>query len=313
MTLPAALVVSLSFVMGLVLIRQAAPWGRRPGLAARLEPYLRGLQPARSSLLSASEEAPLAGVPDLFLRPVALGGHLIDRWLGGTGSIARRLREAGRPPNVARFRAEQLLWGLAGFAAGLVIGLALPTALGRGVMPLVSLALTGAGALAGVLGRDWWLGREVARRRGRVLAEFPTVADLLCLSVTAGETPRAALDRVVRWADGDLAGELAQVLADVRAGTPFGVALAQLPRRVDLPQVVGFVDGVVVATERGTPLAGVLRAQAADVREQRKRELIEAGGRREVFMLLPVVFLILPVVVLFALYPGLLSLSLITP
>jgi tight adherence protein C len=31
----------------------------------------------------------------------------------------------------------------------------------------------------------------------------------------------------------------------------------------------------------------VLRAQAADVREQHKRDLIEAGGRREVLMLVP--------------------------
>jgi tight adherence protein C len=37
--------------------------------------------------------------------------------------------------------------------------------------------------------------------------------------------------------------------------------------------------------------------------------LIEAGGRREVLMLVPVVFLELPVVILFALYPGLFSLS----
>jgi hypothetical protein len=39
--------------------------------------------------------------------------------------------------------------------------------------------------------------------------------------------------------------------------------------------------------ERGTPLGDVLRAQAADVREQHKRDLIEAGGRREVLMLVP--------------------------
>ncbi len=85
--------------------------------------------------------------------------------------------------------------------------------------------------------------------------------------------------------------------------------MERLAARVSVPQVVRFVDGLVVAVERGTPLADVLRAQAADIREQRKRELIEAGGRREVLMLVPVVFLILPVVVLFALYPGLFSLS----
>jgi tight adherence protein C len=53
----------------------------------------------------------------------------------------------------------------------------------------------------------------------------------------------------------------------------------------------------------------VLHTHAADVREQHKRDLIEPSGRREVHMLLPVVFLMLPVVVLFALYPGLFTLS----
>ena len=60
----------------------------------------------------------------------------------------------------------------------------------------------------------------------------------------------------------------------------------------------------MVAIERGTPLAEVLRAQATDVREYSKRALLEAGGRKELQMMVPVVFLILPVTVLFALYPG---------
>ena len=65
---------------------------------------------------------------------------------------------------------------------------------------------------------------------------------------------------------------------------------------------------MVVAIERGTPLADVLRAQAADVREVGKRALLEAGGRKEISMMAPVVFLILPVTVLFAVYPGLMTL-----
>jgi len=36
----------------------------------------------------------------------------------------------------------------------------------------------------------------------------------------------------------------------------------------------------VVAIERGTPLADVLRAQATDVREVGKRALLEAGDAR---------------------------------
>ena len=49
-----------------------------------------------------------------------------------------------------------------------------------------------------------------------------------------------------------------------------------------------------------------------DVREAGKRALLEAGGRKEISMMLPVVFMILPVTVLFALYPGLLTLVSLT-
>lgn len=54
----------------------------------------------------------------------------------------------------------------------------------------------------------------------------------------------------------------------------------------------------------------MLRAQAADCRAQSRKMLLEEGGKREIAMLLPVVFVILPQVVLFALYPGLLALRL---
>ena len=65
-----------------------------------------------------------------------------------------------------------------------------------------------------------------------------------------------------------------------------------------------FVDGLVVAIQRGTPLGEVLRAQAADAREAARQSLIEQGGKKEISMMVPVVFLVLPVTVLFAVYPG---------
>ena len=73
-----------------------------------------------------------------------------------------------------------------------------------------------------------------------------------------------------------------------------------------------FAEGVAVSIERGTPLADVLHAQAADVREAGRRELIEAGARKEVLMMVPVVFLVLPVTVVFAFWPGVIGLHLAT-
>ncbi len=60
-----------------------------------------------------------------------------------------------------------------------------------------------------------------------------------------------------------------------------------------------------MAIERGTPLADVLRAQAQDVRDNAKRELMETAGKKEIAMLAPVVFFILPLTVIFAVFPGL--------
>jgi tight adherence protein C len=306
-----ALLVSLCFVLGVALVVSAVPRPRQPRLADRLDPYLRGLIPPRSRLL-AREEAPLTPFPafERLLRPlVGEGARLVDRWAGGSAGVARRLREAGREESVTRFRTEQALWGLIGFVVAVPATLVLSGLLGARVAPVALVGAAALGVLGGVLGRDWRLTREVERRHGRMLAEFPSLADLICLAVTAGDSPRGAIERASSRSSGELSRELGVVLADLRGGVPFTTAMERLGRRVPIPVVVRFVDGLVVAVERGTPLAEVLRAQAADVREQRKRQLIEAGGRKEVLMLVPVVFLILPVVVLFALYPGYFSLT----
>ena len=122
-----------------------------------------------------------------------------------------------------------------------------------------------------------------------------------------------ALDRVVRRSGGEMSRELAQVLAAIRTGEPVSSAFDAMAASPRLPVVARFAQGVAVAVERGTPLAEVLHAQAADVREAGRRELIETAARREVVMMVPVVFLVLPVTVLFAFWPGVVGLHLTTP
>jgi tight adherence protein C len=137
------------------------------------------------------------------------------------------------------------------------------------------------------------------------MAELPLVADLLALAVTAGEAPLGALTRVCALTRGALSGELARAMARARAGEPMARALRELAERTTVDALTTFLEGLVTAIERGTPLADVLRAQAGDVRELAKRQLLESAGRKEVGMLVPVVFLIMPITVVFALYPGL--------
>jgi len=210
--------------------------------------------------------------------------------------------------SVERFRARQLLWVAAGFAIATSVAL-LAWSLGRGsVVGLIGFCAFG--ACAGAVLCDQELTVRVARRERRVRAELPVVADLLALAVAAGESPVAGLERVVRVVRGALGDELAAVLAEIRTGTSVTAAFDGLAARTGVANVARFAEGLVVALERGTPLVDVLHAQAADVRESARRDLIETGGRREVAMMIPVVFLLLPVTIVFAFFPGYVGLHL---
>ena len=277
------------------------PVNRRPGLEARLAPYLRDTaRPSR--LLAVRGDASGPGLL-LILRPVLNDlGRGVERLLGGATSVRRRMERAGLHPDVEGFRAEQVVWGVGGGLVGLVVATLLWLKNGGSIIPLVLLVLCAVGS--GIVARDQVLTRSANRRERQMLAEFPTVAELLALAVGAGEGATGALERVCRLSQGQLAAELRQCLADARAGANLATALQGLADRTGLASLARFVDGIIVAVERGTPLADVLRSQAQDVREAGRRAVMEEGGKKEIAMMVPVVFLVLPVTVLFAIYPG---------
>lgn len=305
---PSAVFCGLLLGAGLWLIFVRMPFMRAIPFVERIEPQLRS-QKLESRLLSSNSDVAPFGPLERILRPVVRDAlRYLAKFNLGTTSLNRRLAKAGSGKSVLDFRAEQLLWAAAGFAAA-VLTVAAGAAAGR-FSPALAVASVLVCALGGFLFRDYMLAVTIKRRERRMLAEFPSLAELLALAVGAGESATGALDRVCRTARGELAKEFALVLAATRAGTPLVEALHGFSGRTELGPLVRFVDGMVVAVERGTPLADVLRAQAADVRDSAKRELMEAAGRKEIAMMVPLVFGVLPLTVIFAVYPGLAALNL---
>jgi tight adherence protein C len=300
------MLIGLAGALGVILAVSYAPPFRSVRLVDRLAPYVHDT-PAPSRLLgTATQPGLLTAIQRVFGPVVADGARLVDRMVGGRAAVRRRLDALGSGLSVEELRVEQVVWGGLGLLGAAVVATVGSVAAG-GVNALSVGLLCLAGLLGGVLGRDWWLTQQVQQREELLLAEFPVVAELLALAVTAGESPTAAIARVTRLSGGELARELGAALGRARAGVPLVDALQQVADRTSLDALARFVDGLLVAIERGTPLAEVLRAQAADVREAGKRRLLEAGGRKEIQMMVPVVFLVLPVTVLFALFPGLIS------
>lgn len=296
----------------LVLARVRAV-GRTP-LADRVLPYVRDLPQAgpRPAAPSPTATSPLVGAAVAVYGPLLRrAADAVEKVLGGATSVRRRVERAGLDLTVHDVRVQQVVWGLVAFGVAAAWGLL--RTVGGGGEVLAHALVCAAAFVTGVLARDTWLTSQVRDRERRIVAEFPTVAELLALSVAAGESPVGALDRVVRRSGGELSRELGRVLAEIRTGEPVAQAFDRLAATTGVPVVARFAQGIAIAVERGTPLADVLHAQAADVREAGRRELIETAARREVLMMVPVVFLVLPVTVLFAFWPGLVGLSLTAP
>lgn len=304
-----AILVGATLGIGMWLVFVRLPIMRRTTFTERVAPQLRSAD-RRSRLLEDEERALTPFGPlEQILRPLlhdAVGS--LGRLSMGNAALARRLARAGSSTTPVDFRAEQFLWAGGAFVVAAFASVA--AAMSGTVNALFAVLMVLAATAAGFIARDYVLGVAISRRKQRILAEFPSVADMMALAVGAGDTAPGALDRTARVCRGELAREFTAVLADTRSGTPLVEALQALAERVELAPITRFVDGLVVAIERGTPLADVLRAQAQDVRDLAKRELMEAAGKKEIGMMLPLVFGVLPLTVVFAVYPGIAAISL---
>ncbi len=239
------------------------------------------------------------------LREWALG--LVEMIGSTTSSVERRLLLLGNPRGLGAFRLQQFASAILGMSAAGALSIALIV---RGRTGLVlALPLVVLGALAGAALCDQLLTVRSRGRQRAIDAQVPDASELLALAIGAGESVPGALERVARISASHLAGELDRTGSQIRLGLPISHAITELAARNDAPSLDRLCQTLVTALERGSPLAAVLHDQARDIREASRQRLMEEGGRREIAMLLPVVFLILPTTVLFALYPGMIALT----
>ncbi len=298
-------VLALMVAVGVILFVSGLPALRKPGLEQRVEFYVSGLHGFPSKLLGARSN------PGAGLRGWA--EHRLGRFLPAPHrNLEQRLVAADNDNGGGSFRIEQLIWGVTastGVWILVILGLNAGVAIDAGVVPLISAIAFS----SGWWGRDWWLTKQIEERRAVLQEELPVAIDLVTLSIMSGESVPAAFTRVANILGTGMGGEFDRVVSDIRAGAPVTNALEAMKERLPAAGIALFVDALITGIERGSPLAEVLRAQADDGREERRRQLLELGGRREVLMLIPVVFLIMPTVVAFALYPGLVALDLLVP
>jgi tight adherence protein C len=288
--------------LGLWSLASLLPRLGRPRLVSRVAPYLADVSPGARELLDRRTSDPLPVVGMLFAPMLERARVLLGRLLGGASTIELRLRQSGSSLTVEAFRSRQLVWGLCGAVLGLLAVVAISRS--QPIVPTLQVLIVVLPAAGGVVLRDYLLQRAARARLERISNELPTILEFLTLSLSAGEGILDALRRVSRISHGALAGEFSDVVAGVNTGLPLGESLETMANGIRLPALSRCVEQITGALERGTPLSEVLRAQAQDGRDDAKRDLLEIAGKKEVAMLIPLVFLILPTTIAFAIFPG---------
>lgn len=230
------------------------------------------------------------------------GARMLERLGGRIGFPRARARLLERLPGVDAAHVDRLVASkLLLSGAGLLIGAA---AIGDG--PVVAGAAGAALAAGAYRLPDFVLARSRERRR-RVLDEVVSeLLDLVAVGVTAGLTPRLALERASVTIRDPLRRELAAIRHRVSLGTPWPRALEEAARSGGLP-TLGRLGRTLSRSERfGAPAAPAVRRLASDVRADRRARAEERARRAPVVLLFPLVFLILPAFVLAAVVPAVL-------
>ena len=278
-------------------------------LATRVAPWVSDVSPeahelAVMSLRRSADSGSLDRRRALLAR---IGSRLPSRWNGVIDGGSRTkvlLAQAGRGVSLEQWRTQVLEAGLIGalLAAALSI-FVVSVAHGS---PIAILGFVLCGAFGGIWFPRWLLARASRSRVALMLEELPALCELLAICLTAGEGFREALARVTSRGDGPLVSHFRQALTRSDLGVPLVQALGDVSTCLEVAPLSRTLDHIVSSIERGTPLAAVLRTQAAEARQEAGRRLKERASAREVVMLMPLVFLILPITIAFAVFPGLL-------
>jgi tight adherence protein C len=277
----------------------------REALEAELAQSL-GVSPERGRASGDGERNLFPPVVKRMLRPILADAGWLVRGvlvrfapgLAGGATLERDLRLVRPSATLGGYFAEKI--------GSMLLWLIIPPCLAAVGGPQTPPALWVVAAMVGFLLPDLDLRRRLKARRTRLVAELPAVLDQLVIATSAGLSLEQALDHTSASSDGVAADELRRLVAELGLGRWRSLqdALEGLDRRNGVPELSSLIGQLRAAHRQGAPVGQVLAAQADALRERRKAEIVEAGGRATVRMVIPIAVFVLPVLVIVILVPA---------
>ncbi|MDQ4005026.1 MAG: type II secretion system F family protein [Actinomycetota bacterium] len=225
----------------------------------------------------------------------------IGRWspLSGSRTLVRRVDALELSSGDAeRIHGRKLLLGAGGATVGLLL---LPLVGGAGVLVVATLSL------AGYRYPDFELARILEERRRQHLATIPELLDVLAVSVSAGLSPRLALDRAPDVVGGLLGDQLRRARDEVALGAAWRRELRRVASTIGSPELRRLAAALERSERLGAAVGERLASLASEVRSERRARREERARRAPIQMLFPLVLLILPAFVVAAVVPAVIA------
>lgn len=150
-----------------------------------------------------------------------------------------------------------------------------------------------------------WLRARAQRRRNAIAKGLPDALDMLSVCVEAGLGFDQALQRVSDHWQTPLGAEMGRVVAEIGMGLPRRQALRNLADRVDIEQLASFVAVILQSDQLGMSIKDTLRAQAEQMRIERRFRAQEQARKMPLKMLFPLTILVFPAMFAVILGPSL--------
>ena len=149
-----------------------------------------------------------------------------------------------------------------------------------------------------------WLKGIVRRRHHEIQKALPNVLDLLTLSVEAGKDFLTSLRDILSRRRSDALGEeLERTFREIQLGKQRRVALKELSKRVQQPDLSNVLNSIVQADELGVSIGQILRIQGDQLRNKRFNRAEKLANEAPVKILFPLVLFILPSVIIILMGP----------
>ena len=163
--------------------------------------------------------------------------------------------------------------------------------------PMIRLFVALAMVVVGAWAPDIYVRNAAIKRRQAMKKGVPDALDLLVICAEAGQSLDGALKRVadeISLSSLELGEELALTSIELGLLPDRRIALDNLAKRTDLPELRSVVNALSQTEKYGTPLAQSLRVLAAEFRNDRLMKAEEKAARLPAVLTVPMIVFILP-------------------